>query len=119
MDKQGSFRCSRCGNKFPIETFEYRCECGGTFELDYAFKALPVSKIANRDASLWRYREALPIVEDRNIVSMGEGFTPLIPFSYKGFRNLSLKLDYICPTGSFKDRGSSVLISKLKELGIT
>jgi threonine synthase len=50
---------------------------------------------------------------------MEEGFTPLIPFSYKDFRGISLKLDYLCPTGSFKDRGVSVLVSKTKELGIS
>jgi len=58
-------------------------------------------------------------MDDENIVSLGEGFTPLIPFSYGEFKKILLKLDYLCPTGSYKDRGTTVLISKLKELGIT
>ena len=58
-------------------------------------------------------------MDGENIVSLGEGFTPLIPFSYGEFKKILLKLDYLCPTGSYKDRGSTVLISKLKELGIT
>jgi len=69
--------------------------------------------------SVWRYRESIPIVDDENIISLHEGFTPLLPFSLGDFRKILLKLDYLCPTGSYKDRGSSILISKLKELGVT
>ena len=64
---------------------------------------------------LWRYREALPIVHDANIVSLGEPLTPLV---LTGISGLHLKLDFMFPTASFKDRGASVLLSKVKELGI-
>jgi threonine synthase len=67
---------------------------------------------------LWRYREALPLDNDRNIVSFGEGFTPLIPFKL-GRREILIKQDQLFPSGSYKDRGAAVLISKAKELGVS
>jgi len=113
-----SFSCSVCSREYPIETRNFRCECGGTFKLKRPLKSLPISSLKEREKSIWRYRETLPIEDDKNIVSLGEGFTPLLSFSYKNFEKISIKLDYVCPTGSFKDRGSTVLISKLKELGV-
>ncbi len=78
----------------------------------------PRDALAGRPASLWRYREALPIESDAHVVSMGEGMTPLIPVAFSGMEILC-KLDFLFPTGSFKDRGATALISKLKEWGIT
>jgi threonine synthase len=66
---------------------------------------------------LWRYREAIPICRNENILSLGEGFTPLEEMDFHG-RRVLLKVDYLFPTGSYKDRGATVLISKAKELGI-
>ena len=66
---------------------------------------------------MWRYREALPILRDENQISLGEGFTPLVPVKFDG-RKVLVKQDQLFPTGSYKDRGAAVLISKVKELGI-
>ncbi|NIP40023.1 MAG: pyridoxal-phosphate dependent enzyme [Candidatus Aenigmarchaeota archaeon] len=66
---------------------------------------------------MWRYREAIPLGSDKNIVSFGEGFTPMIPLNFKGLGVLA-KLDFIFPTGSFKDRGSSVMMSRLREMNV-
>ncbi len=66
---------------------------------------------------MWRFREALPIENDENIVSFQEGYTPLLPFQVEG-RPILLKQEHLFPTGSFKDRGASVLISRAKELGV-
>ena len=66
---------------------------------------------------MWRYREAIPILEDKNIISFDEGFTPLIPVKF-GVKTVWIKQDHLFPTGSYKDRGASVLVSKIKELGI-
>jgi threonine synthase len=76
-----------------------------------------MEKILKRRSSLWRYREAIPIREDRSILSMGEGFTPLEEMEFDGHR-VWIKIDYLFPTGSYKDRGAAVLISKARELGI-
>ena len=67
--------------------------------------------------SLWRYREALPIDAETDIVTLGEGMTPLIPIETDAPEHL-LKLDYLCPTGSYKDRGAAVLLTHLKALGV-
>ncbi len=67
--------------------------------------------------SLWRYREALPIDAETEIVTLGEGMTPLIPLDTDTPEHL-VKLDYLCPTGSYKDRGASVLLTHLKALGV-
>ncbi len=53
-----------------------------------------------------------------NTVSLGEGWTPLVDISFDGLP-VTLKMDYLCPTGSFKDRGTTVMVSKLKEWGIS
>ncbi len=67
--------------------------------------------------SLWRYREALPINADTEIVTLGEGMTPLVPLDVNAPEHF-VKLDYLCPTGSYKDRGASVLLTHLKALGV-
>jgi threonine synthase len=72
--------------------------------------------LAHRPPTLWRYREALGINNPSNTVSLGEGFTPLVDYAVNG--QVVLKLDFLCPTGSYKDRGSTVMISKLKEWGV-
>ena len=118
MENEIRFSCSLCHKDYPVETRDFRCQCGGPFELDWIPEPFPINSLHGRELSVWRYRESLPILRDENIVSLNEGFTPLLPFSYGDFRRIVLKLDYLCPTGSYKDRGSSLLISKLKELGV-
>ena len=66
---------------------------------------------------MWRYREAIPVEEDAHVVSFDEGMTPMIPVDL-GPGELLLKLEQLFPTGSYKDRGAAVLISKAKELGV-
>ncbi len=66
---------------------------------------------------MWRYREVLPIDNDDNIVSFQEGFTPLLSIPF-GRRTVLVKQDHLFPSGSYKDRGASVLLSKIKELRI-
>ncbi len=66
---------------------------------------------------MWRYREAIPVTQTSNIVTFDEGFTPLLEVTFSG-KPVLIKQDHLFPTGSYKDRGASVLISKIKELGI-
>ncbi|HEY4919370.1 MAG TPA: threonine synthase [Xanthobacteraceae bacterium] len=72
--------------------------------------------IDGRARSLWRYRAALP-VEIANPITLGEGCTPLVQQSW-GVLRPSFKLEWFNPTGSFKDRGSSVMLSFLRQIGI-
>jgi len=74
--------------------------------------------LKDRPGTLWRYEESLGIEDPNSRVTFNEGFTPLTPFSLDG-REVLLKLDYLRPTGSFKDRGTTVMMSKLKEWGIS
>jgi threonine synthase len=109
--------CLSCDKQFPINQAFWRCNCGGL--LDIEFKAeFPVEKIQKRKNNLWRYREAIPIENDHNIVSLDEGFTPLKRELLYG-KEIWVKNDTLFPTKSYKDRGATVLISKIKELGIT
>lgn len=112
------FVCSICHQVVSVETRAFRCSCGGPFDLEWNPHPLPILALRDREPSLWRYREWIPVLDDAHVVSLREGFTPLVRHPSQGFRNLFLKLDYLCPSGSYKDRGASVLISKLKELGI-
>ena len=73
--------------------------------------------VDTRMRSLWRYRAALP-VEIKNAISLGEGCTPLVQQDWGELRPL-FKLEWFNPTGSFKDRGSAVMLSFLRQLGIS
>ena len=109
--------CQACNRRYSIETLRYKCDCGGVLNLRKEQKPFPINEISGRSSTLWRYREAIPVDDDSSIASLGEGVTPLVPF-HDSRRGHYLKLDFITPTGSYKDRGASVLLSKLVELGV-
>lgn len=71
---------------------------------------------------MWRYRELLPVIDDKNIITLGEGFTPIIKIEKAtqeyGFTEVYVKDEAMNPTGSFKARGQSTAISKALELGV-
>lgn len=94
----------------------WKCQCSGLLSLDFHAQFL-LKNIKKRKPTLWRYREALPIEHDQHIISFDEGFTPLVKEELFG-KKVLLKQDYLFPSGSYKDRGASVLVSKMKELGI-
>jgi threonine synthase len=93
------------------------------YDLEAAKKAVTPAMIKGRSPNLWRYRELLPVRDDKNILTLGEGFTPLHHAQRLGkelgFENLYIKDEGLNPTGSFKARGLCVAISRAKELGIT
>ena len=110
------FACIDCGEKYPPSEPRWRCGCGGPLEV--APNAIFTREsLGKRPATLWRYREAIPIQDDENVVSMNEGMTPLVPLAFSGME-IHCKLDFLFPTGSFKDRGATVLMSKMKEWGL-
>ena len=110
------FACIDCGEKYPPDLPRWRCGCGGPLEVE-PNAIFTRESLASRPATLWRYREAIPIQDDSNVVSMNEGMTPLVPLAFGGAEILC-KLDFLFPTGSFKDRGATVLMSKMKEWGL-
>jgi len=110
------FFCPNCKCFYPIQPARWRCDCGSYLDLEFESK-FPIQKILKRSPSLWRYREAIPIHSNASILSMDEGFTPLEEIEFDGSR-VFIKIDYLFPTGSYKDRGATVLISKMKEWGV-
>jgi threonine synthase len=110
------FFCSNCKRFYPLHPERWKCDCGSFLDLEFE-PEFPIQNILKRNPTLWRYREAIPIHHDGSIFSMNEGFTPLVGIEINGNRIL-LKVDYLFPTGSYKDRGATVLISKMKEWGV-
>ena len=80
--------------------------------------SFPWETMRRRPAGLWRYREALPLPAAARPVSLGEMRTPLLPVDNATSR-LHLKLDFLFPTGSFKDRGAAVMLTQIRHLGVT
>lgn len=111
-----NFCCTDCGQKSPVTTRRWRCECGGVFEL-IERPHFQKDEIDTRVSTLWRYRAMLPAINTENIISLGEGWTPLVSAHAHGGDFLA-KMEFLAPTGSFKDRGTTVLVSFLKELGV-
>jgi threonine synthase len=110
------FSCSNCNRFYPLQPSRWRCDCGSFLDLEFESK-FSIKKISKRSPTLWRYREAIPIHHETSILSMNEGFTPLEEVAFNGNRTL-IKIDYLFPTGSYKDRGATVLMSKMKEWGV-
>ena len=108
--------CSKCGDKYSVKDPVWKCFCGGLLDLEFTPR-FDRRAIAARPHSMWRYREALPLEDDRNIITFGEGYSPLTTFKLGG-REILVKQDQLFPSGSYKDRGAALLISKAKELGI-
>jgi threonine synthase len=104
-------KCATCGN--PANSLlDLRCSsCNKPLEVQLQpdFKT---EEIHEKDYSIWRYGKFFPYVEKTNIVTLGEGWTSLVKFD----GNVFFKLESLNPTGSFKDRGSAVLISALHAL---
>ena len=115
MDCQ--FLCPSCGAKYSVTKEVWRCECENYLDLNY-HPHLDRSKLDPDDRSFWRYSQVLPLNDLKNAISFGEGGTPLVKMEIDGVPFLG-KMDFMLPSGSFKDRGASLMISKCKELGIT
>lgn len=109
--------CPNCRAQYELHTRAWKCEtCGGLLDIVGA-PQFDAKKIARDNNTLWRYRAMLPLPEHTTPISMGEGGTPLIPLCYRA-REIFCKLDFLNPTGSFKDRGTSVIVSAVKAFGI-
>ncbi|MEO7673937.1 MAG: threonine synthase [Pyrinomonadaceae bacterium] len=120
--------CALCGLRHEAKTLQNLCvECGKPllvrYDLAKAAETLTKESLKTRGSSLWRYSEVLPVEKIENIVSFGEGWTPLLRADNLA-KSLPVKLDlYIKdegqnPTQSFKARGMTAAISMAKELGV-
>ena len=110
-----TFDCPACGRAWAADQLRWRCDCGSHLNLAPG-DGLSRGEIAVGDASLWRYAAALALRGPPR-VSLGEGWTPLVRRDWQGAPVL-FKLKSQMPTGSFKDRGTAVMINHLIEAGV-
>src|ERR1700719_2688429 len=125
MPKLLGLRCRECGTEYELQA-THVCEmCFGPLDAVYDYAALKKrvtrESIEKGPPSIWRYRDLLPIEDSTPVVTLGEGFTPLVKAdrlgAELGLRNLYLKNDSMNPTNSFKDRVVSVAISWARARG--
>ncbi len=120
-------QCSDCGKSFSLNEIHTFCpDCQApilvTYDLKAARERVYKDEVHKRPKGMWRWHEFLPVFEEQNIVSLGEGDTALLDLptlgKALGLSNLYVKDESSNPTGSFKARGLSAAISKAKELGV-
>jgi threonine synthase len=117
--------CCACVKQYPYHQLINLCECGlpllVRYDLAALQKALRPKDLPRRVASMWRYQEFLPAPSAEAIVTLGEGFTPLLPArrlgAELGLKKLWIKDESINPTGSFKARGLSVAVTMARLFG--
>ncbi len=119
--------CTACGKEHDAAVPQNLCTaCGkplfAQYDLAAAARTLTKEALRTRVKSLWRYREVLPVKNDSDIVSLGEGFTPLLPAprlgAQHGLQKLFIKDEAQNPTGSFKARGMTTAVSMAKQFGL-
>ena len=120
--------CSACHKQYePHRLYNLCQDCANPLLVHYDLKrvsqTLRKESLASRAANLWRYREVLPVEQEGNIITLGEGWTPLIHAGRLGkqlnMSQLYIKDESLNPTASFKARGMTAAVSMAKELGVT
>jgi threonine synthase len=110
-------RCTSCSQPYPDSGTPYRCpDCGGIYDFDGP-PDFDAESVEAGLPGLWRYRKAFGLPDGAPVVSLGEGLTPLLWDEIEG-SPVGFKLEYLNPTGSYKDRGSTVLASQLLARGV-
>lgn len=118
-------RCPACGAEYDPDLVTNLCECGSPLLARYDLASVRVTReeIASRPPTLWRYHELLPVRSPENVISLGEGMTPLVDLprlgGEYGVPRLLMKDEGLIPTGTFKARGAAVGASRARELGVT
>jgi threonine synthase len=114
-DDVAIYHCPACGTQHAADRPLWHCDCGSHLNLGPG-KGLSRGEIVGSDASLWRYRAAL-VVASPPRVTLGEGWTPLVERRWHGAPVL-FKLESQMPTGSFKDRGTALMLNHLLAVGV-
>ncbi|MBU1650802.1 threonine synthase, partial [bacterium] len=118
--------CSKCDKRYDSDAVLTLCSCGAPLLVDYDYNnaaaQLTPEILGERPNTMWKYIEVLPVKQIENIVSLGEGSTPLLHSRMigesLGLESLYFKDETVNPTGSFKARGLAMAVSKAKELGL-
>lgn len=112
-----SFHCSNCHRSYPENGAPYRClYCGGIFSVDGPL-SFSIEQIEPDLPGIWRYHHSFGLPPNAPIIHLGEGDTPLV--EGQGFgRKIAFKLEFLNPSGSFKDRATAPLVSFLLSRGV-
>jgi threonine synthase len=118
--------CSLTGERYDADIVQGVSAAGkpliARYDLEQVAATVTKDEIASRPANLWRYHEVLPVRDEGNVVTMGEGMTPIVSMgSYGasiGVPRLAMKDEGLIPTGTFKARGAAVGVSRAHELGV-
>ncbi|HUQ72837.1 MAG TPA: threonine synthase [Planctomycetaceae bacterium] len=119
--------CANCGVKYAANQIHNLCTACQRplwvrYDLDAVRRSFPKAMLSDRPATMWRYRELLPIDDPAKIVSLDETMTPILPTprlaAHFGMEQLFVKDESRLPTGSFKARGMAMAISKAHEFGL-
>ncbi len=117
MKIKAELSCTNCGSDYPAGKVVHRCpKCGGLFDFKRPWSFDP-KQIEDFLPGIWRYRHTFGLPEGIEPISLGEGNTPLVWAEAFG-RKVAFKCEYINPSGSFKDRGSSLIASWLHANGV-
>jgi len=108
--------CTQTGKRYSLESPIWQSEAGALLKIDYQgdFKK---EYLSGRPYSFWRYRELLALHHQAAPLCLAESITPLVFIDILGCR-VAFKLDYLFPSGSYKDRGAAVMLSHAKYIGI-
>lgn len=108
--------CSKCDKSFPSERIPFQCECGGNF--DYVeFPRYSEELVDQTRFGMMKYSDLFGLDRDCDFVTLGEGNTALLPTTMDGHQ-VFCKMESHNPTGSYKDRGSAVLVNFLRSRGV-
>ena len=118
--------CSRTGEHYDADVVQGLSTAGAPllarYDLDQVRRDVTPELISARPASMWRYHELLPVRDQSNVITLGEGWSPLLPARRYGARvglpELLIKDEGALPTGSFKARGAAAGVSRALELGV-
>lgn len=127
MTFMDGLECPRCKKTYNPQKPHHLCSCSSPLLVRYHLG--PVKEKAKEEilgpqsGGIWRYKKLLPVYEEKNQISLGEGGTPLLPLTKigeeLGLEQLFMKDEGRNPTGTFKARGAAVGVSKARELGLT
>ena len=110
--------CSTCHARYSTDVARWRCDCGAPLSLDFAPRYSREAIYAG-EPSLWRYQDALPLAQRSDLppMNLGERMTPLRNMEGP-WGNAWFKMDYLMPSGSYKDRGTAVMMQQLRLWGV-
>jgi threonine synthase len=127
MNTMTHLECSLCGEQYDADELQTLCpNCQRPllvrYDLEAVRNAWDRESLQTREPDMWRYREVLPVRDEKAAIRLGEGYTPLLPARRLGetlnMPHLFIKDESCNPTGSFKARGLCVAISRAVELGV-